>query len=100
MECLGYRTFEEFCTAIERFDASRIDSRRIAAARAEVDKAERHFFDTAEMKIPVPSSPPPAPAPTAAPQQPAAWGQPQRPAPRPQRPLPQPAAHGPRWAAS
>lgn len=107
MECLGYRSFEEFCTAIERFDARRVDGRVIDAARQEVDRAERHFFDTAEMRIPVPTppaavapsrpAPPPpapahrAPAPTPLPRGP----RPVQQAPRPPRPIAAP----PRWAA-
>jgi hypothetical protein len=104
MECLGFRTFDEFLTAIERFDASRIDHRVIDAARVEVDRAERHFFDTAEMKIPVPSPaaaapvPAPAPAPQAPAAPPAPWSQAPRPAVKPVRAPRQ--APAPRWAAS
>jgi hypothetical protein len=119
MECLGFNTYEEFLTAIERFDASRIDHRVIDAARDEVDRAERHFFDTAEMKIPVPPQAAAAPAPVApvrapvapvrapvapvrapvaSPAPPAPWGAPRPAAPQPKRPARQ--APGPRWAAS
>jgi hypothetical protein len=109
MECLGYRSFEEFCTAIDRFDSRRVDGRVIDAARQEVDRAERHFFDTAEMRIPVPTPPVaaaplsrPAPPPPAAPvrRAPAPTPLPRGPRPVQQAPRPpRPIAAPPRWAA-
>jgi hypothetical protein len=101
MECLGFRSFEEFATAVDRFDASRIDHRVLDAARLEVDRAERHFFDTAEMRIPVPSAPGPA-APAGrrpAPPHPAPMSRPPAPTPLARAPRPAPRPAPPRWAA-
>jgi hypothetical protein len=64
IECLGFHSYDEFRSATQRFDATRVDQRMMAAARDEVAMAERHFFDTAEMAIPVPTPPQAAPAPT------------------------------------
>jgi hypothetical protein len=61
IECLGFHSYDEFRSATQRFDATRVDQRMMAAARDEVAIAERHFFDTAEMAIPVPTPPGPAP---------------------------------------
>jgi hypothetical protein len=63
VECLGFRSFEEFRAMTARADATRVDRYVLDAARQEVDRAERHFFDTAEMAIPVPTPPTPLPAP-------------------------------------
>jgi hypothetical protein len=99
IECLGYRSYEEFRHATARADATRVDDRIIDAARQEVDRAERHFFDTAEMAIPVPA---PAPAPMPAPMPFSAMSRPRLPMPAPapaasgrRRPVAPPA----RWAA-
>jgi hypothetical protein len=87
IECLGFCSFEEFRTATDRFDSSRVDQQLIAKARDEVSRAERHFFDTAEMSVPVPPS-----VPLGA-----------KPAPRaPQKPIPAPTKVGapPRFGAN
>jgi hypothetical protein len=93
IECLGYRSYEEFRQATTRADATRVDDRLLDAARQEVDRAERHFFDTAEMAIPVPSPPPAPPVPFGG-------------VPRSRLPMPAPAPasagrrrQAPRWAA-
>jgi hypothetical protein len=68
IECLGFRSFAEFRGASARSESSFGPDRHVLeAARQEVDRAERHFFDTAEMAIPVPpmmaAAPPPPPPP-------------------------------------
>jgi hypothetical protein len=80
IECLGFRSFQEFYATVTRADATRVDRRILDAARQEVDLAERHFFDTAEMAIPVP--PQAAAAPFSPPPRPPAAGRYRSPAPR------------------
>jgi hypothetical protein len=82
IECLGFHSYEEFAAAAARFDATRIDNRVIMAAREEVDRAERHFFNTAEMTIPVPASTPLGTAPPQAPLHAGVGAPMHRPAPR------------------
>lgn len=92
IECLGFRSYEEFQASTARADATGVDRRLIDAARQEVDRAERHFFDTAEMAIPVPTAAPLGGSPPAPPRS--------RPAPLPPLPQQHLRQQAPRWAAS